>query len=282
LLSQQIKRITFTVFFLLFSFNLAWAGFISKGWEISIGKSFASALEKEYKVYEDPNVTNIGKRLVEVCSRKDLDYSFKVIDTKEINACSVGGGFIYVNKGLLDFLKDDEDGLAYVLGHELAHVTQRHMVKAIEQQMVGDVLLNIIINSTGVTENASRVILVGRDLLENGYSRKDEFEADRIGVEYTIKAGYNPEGALHILDKFIKDGDTNAGLLDLLRTHPAAPERRDRIKTLFAGDLNLMEALAQIEVLSKAPGSVPLLPKDSIKEALNKAKVHTVESLPKK
>jgi predicted Zn-dependent protease len=274
-----MKRILLlTSVFLLATLNLAWAGLVSKGMEISLGKKFAAALEKEYKAYEEPRVTTIGKRLVEVCYRKDLDYSFKVLDIDEVNACSVGGGFIYINKGMLDYVKDDNDSLAYVIAHELAHITQRHMAKAMEQEMVGELLLNIILHSAGASENAYRITAVGWDLLLNGYSRKDEFEADRVGVEYMIKAGYNPEGALKIINRFIKAGDTDAGLLDLLRSHPPATQRGERIKTNFAAELNFMKALTQIDLLKKAPGKAPILPDDSLESALENAKEHTANS----
>ena len=103
------------------------AALISKSQEISMGKDVAAQLEAKYGVVQDEDlqarVNTIGQRLVAVSGRQDLEYSFKVLNSDEVNAMAVPGGFIYVFKGLLDFMPSDDE-LAGVLGHVVGHIVK--------------------------------------------------------------------------------------------------------------------------------------------------------------
>ena len=131
---------------LLFAFYLllgtafpAEAGIISKQQEIEMGRETAMALEAQYGVVQDyelqERVNRIGQSLVAVSDRQDLEYTFKVLNCDEVNALACPGGFVYVFKGLIDYMPSDSE-LAGVLGHEVSHIVEKHTVHQIEKQLL--------------------------------------------------------------------------------------------------------------------------------------------------
>src|SRR5205085_882663 len=117
---------------------------LGKDLERELGKSVASEIEKEYGVVDDPIVSGwvdrLGKRLASVSGRTDVKYSFKVLDADDVNAVAAPGGFIFVNRGTLRFVKS-EDELASVLGHEVGHVAGKHAIKQLGAQVLGTLAL---------------------------------------------------------------------------------------------------------------------------------------------
>lgn len=115
------------------------ASIISTSEEIKIGQGVAKDLEQKYGVVDDPalqeRVTAIGEKIVAVSDRKDLKYTFKVLNSDEINALALPGGFVYIFKGLVDYMPSDDE-LAGVIGHEVGHIVKRHTVKQIEQNLM--------------------------------------------------------------------------------------------------------------------------------------------------
>lgn len=159
---------------------------ISRNQEIEIGKEVAKELEQRYGVWDDPQQTrrveHIGRSLVAVCDRKDMPYTFKILnERKELNAVTAPGGFIYITRALLEAL-DSDDELAFVLGHEIGHVCGDHIRKQLSQAMAGSLLLDIL------TGGASKIVQIGTDLMfalyQRGYSRQHERDADARGVRY--------------------------------------------------------------------------------------------------
>ena len=204
------------------------AGMISEKQEIEMGKSAAEQIEARYGVLNDPQITDrvnrIGQSLVDVCGRKNLTYTFKVLNTEEVNALACPGGYIYVFKGLLDYMPSDAE-LAGVLGHEIGHVVKRHTVHQLEKNM----WTQLVAILAGVASGNGDVLALGMvvgDALAAGYSRADESAADREGFAYTVKAGYSPYAMLvtmHKLQELAAEyGNPGWGIFD---SHPDPDQR---------------------------------------------------------
>lgn len=204
------------------------AGMISLEDEIKMGRETAQSLEAKYGLSQDyylnERVDRIGQRLAAVCGRNEITYSFKVLNSNEVNALACPGGFIYVFKGLLDYMPSDTE-LAGVLGHEVGHVAKKHTVHSIEKQLWTSLILLAATRGQGLG-----LVQAAQQALFAGYSRTDERGADKEGVNNTIKAGFNPYAMLITVQKLDdlskQGGGANYGLFS---SHPEPEERVKRV-----------------------------------------------------
>lgn len=196
--------------------------------EVKIGESIARQVEKEYKFAEDPleqkRVEDIGKKIVSVCDRKDIDYHFYVLEEEEVNAVSLPGGFVYVNKGLLDKVTNDDE-LACVLAHEVGHIVARHSIKKL-QAIMGYSILRLLtapIPQAGDVGNAADLAFAE---IMTGYSREDELLSDQLASRYAKLAGYDPHGMITFLKKLEEINRRKpARPYSYFKTHPYIPDR---------------------------------------------------------
>jgi len=223
------------------------AGLVSEQREQQVGDQVSAQLEKEVKTSYDPRLEEIGERIVNVCNRQNLHYQFKVLEDKEVNALSIGGGYVYVFRGLMDMTQNDDDMLAYVISHEVAHITQRHMARSMEREMMGNFILGAILIAAKASEGTYNTVSIGWDVMLRGYSRTYEYEADRVGMQYLINAGYNPQGAGRMFDYF-KKGENTPKIFAILATHPPTEQRIAQLKTVYAQDFREAEALSAIDL----------------------------------
>lgn len=205
------------------------AAMISQKQEIEMGQQVAQQLENHYGLVQDDEiqdrVSRIGQKLLANGTRSGLTYTFKVLNTPDVNALACPGGFIYVYKGLLDYMTSDDE-LAAVLGHEIGHIEKRHTVHQMEQQMALS-LLTLLAGVASGDPGAGMVLAsTASQALMAGYSRKDEREADQEGFRLSTLAGYNPYGSyvtMAKLEDMSKDmGNPGYGLF---ASHPE-PEVR--------------------------------------------------------
>ncbi|MEG0969483.1 MAG: M48 family metallopeptidase [Acidaminococcaceae bacterium] len=209
------------------------AGLISQAQEIAMGREVAAQLEAQYGLVQDEElqarVERIGQRLVAVCDRRDLTYSFKVLNCDEVNAMAVPGGFIYVYKGLLDFMPSDDE-LAGVLGHEVGHIVERHSVHQVEKQLALTLLTLIASRGEGFI-----LATTAMQALMAGYSRSDEREADEQSFLLTNKAQFNPYSSLVTVSK-LQDLAEEAGNpgYGLFSSHPEPEKRIERVTEQLA------------------------------------------------
>lgn len=208
--------------------------FLSTRQEIGLGKEGARQVEQELKIDtsspDAERVRKIGRSLLEHMDRRDVPYTFKVVDGKEINAFSLPGGPIYVYRGLLDMVGSDDDALACILGHEAGHVNGRHAAKQISSNMLNNILITVAIpNSTG-----QNLAGLGSELAGLKYSRDDEYEADRRGLSYAHFAGYNPEGMIRFFNKLSRmEKRDGKGDPEWLRTHPLTNARIQKAQAII-------------------------------------------------
>ncbi len=208
---------------------------VSTSEEISLGQqTFPRALQQMGGEVTDPQlakyVQRVGDALAKISQRPDLPYQFRVVNDSAPNAFALPGGFIAISRGLLAAL-ENEAQLASVLGHELGHVTARHSVQAMQRGSLlglGAAVLGGVAGQGGygiVTQQAGQL---AAGLLENTYSREQERESDRLGVDYLVLAGYDPQGAVQLQEYFyrkVEQGAAPMWLAGLFRTHPFSKER---------------------------------------------------------
>ncbi len=177
---------------------------LSEEQEISIGRKEHPSILETYGRYGDAElqayVQRVGEKLAAVSHRNDLIYRFTVLDSTEVNAFALPGGYIYITRGLLAYLNSEAE-LAAVLGHEIGHVTARHSVRqysAAAAAGVGYTIGAILVPELRNRGAQDLFNIMGTAILR-GYGRDHELEADRLGAEYLARAGYAPDAMLDVI-----------------------------------------------------------------------------------
>jgi predicted Zn-dependent protease len=208
--------------------------FLSTRDEVRIGRQASEEIDKEYRVETDTKdaarVRRIGERLLPHAEqRRDVPYTFKVIDAPVVNAVSLPGGPVYVYRGLLDLAGSDDDAVACVIAHEIGHINARHAAKMISQQLAANIGIAILVRGRDLQNLAG----LASDLINLSYSRDDEYEADRRGLSYAHKAGYDPRGMIRFFKLLQTMEKKGGGGPEFLRTHPLTKARIDRAERII-------------------------------------------------
>ena len=215
----------------LFLISVAVGCTVSPEQERQIGASEAAQIDSEMPLIRDTTidrfVTELGKSMASRTSRADLDWHFSVVNSPEVNAFALPGGFIYVNRGAIE-QADRLDELAGIMGHEIGHVVRRHSAGQIEQterDQVG-VLLLCTLTPTCRTIGGRMAIRIHEDAKTAHYSQKDEAQADSEGVVNTMRAGIDPEGLPSFFQKLLDKRAQEPTLLEaFFSTHPTDQSR---------------------------------------------------------
>ncbi len=200
--------------------------------EVQLGRQLAMEIEQQAKLVEDPIVTEYVNRVgqnVVLHSDAKVPFTIKVIDSDEVNAFALPGGFFFVNKGLI-LAADNEAELAGVMAHEIAHVAARHAMEnqgkmqAIQYGLLGTILFGGGIAST-IAQNAGGFAQLMSFLQ---FSRGAETEADVLGVQYLYASGYDPTSMSTMFEKLNSRNKKKPGTLSkIFATHPQSIDRRD-------------------------------------------------------
>lgn len=219
--------------------------------EVRIGRSIAANIAGRYGVIRDPELTRyvnlVGNTVARKSDRSNLHYSFGVLDTDIINAFACPGGYVFITMGALEIINSEAE-LAAVLAHEVAHVAKKHIVKEIEKKRFLQVGGKVVGNYLNVDSHIfHRATLYGTNILFKGYAKVDEYQADRLSLIYTSKAGYDPNGLLVFLEKIKAKGDVSTDsdrtnseeIVDrtvrlIFSTHPDVNSRIDRAKRIVS------------------------------------------------
>ncbi|MFA5356178.1 MAG: M48 family metallopeptidase [Candidatus Omnitrophota bacterium] len=207
--------------------------------EVALGRDMDKEISRKLKIMSDPQrqarLDNISARIAAASDRQDLTYHFKVIDDKEFNAFAAPGGFIYVNKGLMDSATDDE--LACVLAHEVGHVAARHSVKQMQAGLGYQLIMAIVLGVSG-QETIVRATNIIYNLGSLGYSREDELFADKLAVRYAKRAGFNPYGMVTFFKKMQVEAKKKGGVLniEIFSSHPDMAKRIEYTKKEIASN----------------------------------------------
>jgi predicted Zn-dependent protease len=173
--------------------------------EIEIGKEMHAKVVASTAVYQDEElqayVDEIGQKVAKNADRPDLTYTFTIIDSPDINAFALPGGFVYVNRGLIGYLQSEAQ-LAAVLAHEIGHITARHGVRRDTAQKgagIGTGILSVLSVLTTGTNVVGDVANLYASAAVMGYGREMELEADRFGAEYLYNSGYDPQAMVEVI-----------------------------------------------------------------------------------
>src|SRR5690606_32743729 len=146
-------------------------------------------------------VDEVGQRIVRSADRPDLDYTFIILDSPDINAFALPGGFVYINRGLLTYLQTEAQ-LAAVLAHEIGHITARHGVRRDTAQKgagIGTGILSVLSVLTTGTNVVGDVAGLYASAAVMGYGREMELEADHFGAKYLYNSGYDPQAMVEVI-----------------------------------------------------------------------------------
>ncbi len=214
---------------------LIFPNFVSLEKEIQIGAQYAQYFEQSARLVEDPVVTGyidrLGQKIVKNSDAK-VPFVIKVVDTDEVNAFALPGGYFYVNKGLI-IEAETESELAGVMAHEISHVTARHaterMTKAQLLQFAS--LPALFVGGGYFTQMAIYNGLgLGMSLAVLGITRKSEEEADQLGTQYLWNSGYDPDGYLTFFQKMQeKEKEKPGKFAGFFRTHPSVDDRVEKV-----------------------------------------------------
>ncbi|MBC8087706.1 MAG: M48 family metalloprotease [Phycisphaerae bacterium] len=200
--------------------------------EVQMGADYAAQINRQLPLVEDPEVNRyinlIGDSIARVADDRSLQWHFYVVNQDEINAFAVPGGYIYINRGLVERAQNMSQ-LAGVLGHEIGHVVKRHSMKQMqkaEQANVGTAAICIFAPSVCNSQVGSAAIQLGGAGVFAKFSRDDEAQADEVGVQYTTRAGINPNGVPGMFNILLAERKTNPGAVEVLfASHPLEESR---------------------------------------------------------
>jgi len=217
---------------------------ISEQGEIEMGKETDAQIAQEYGFYDDKEltayVTRVGMTMAPLTHRPKLEYHFAVLDTPVVNAFAAPGGYIYVTRGILAMMNSESE-LATVIGHELGHVNARHSVVQMSKVILAQIgLVAGSILSKDFAKYAGAASL-GMQLLFLKFSRDDEREADKLGVDYARAGRFNSVEMINFFTTLQRYGDLSGGnnsLPGFLSTHPLTSERIANVKQMV-GELDL-------------------------------------------
>ncbi|HXZ80431.1 MAG TPA: M48 family metallopeptidase [Terriglobales bacterium] len=200
--------------------------------EIQMGKQYAQEIEGSAKLVQDPVVTEyvnrVGQNLVRNSDAK-VPFTIKVIDSDEVNAFALPGGFFYVNSGLI-LAADDEAELAGVMAHEIAHVAARHATRQMTRGQIANLAsIPLIFVGGGIGYAVRTAVGLAMPMTFLTFSRGFEAEADYLGLQYMYKTGYDPQAFISFFEKIeAKEKKKPGTLAKAFSTHPPTPDRIDK------------------------------------------------------
>jgi beta-barrel assembly-enhancing protease len=204
---------------------------VAEDQEASLGAQAASEIEAEVPLVEDPvineYVSSLGQSIAARTARSDLDWHFRVVDSPQVNAFALPGGYIYLNRGLIEATRSLSE-LAGVLGHEIGHVVQRHSIDQMQKHAGAGIGIAVLCSVTNACESAlgQAALQIGGTYVLARYSRRDEIQADSEAVVNVLRAGYDPMGVPRLFERLLELREYDPGQLDgWFASHPLEESR---------------------------------------------------------
>ena len=205
---------------------------VSTQQEVQLGADYSAQINRQLPMLNDQSTTNfvnqIGSQLAAIADPRGIRYHFYVVNSDVVNAFALPGGYVYVNRGLIE-RADNVSELAGVLSHEIGHVAQRHSIEQLQRAQNANLGLNVLYGvllgraPSGVEQAG---IQVGGSAVFAGYTRDAEREADRVAVGYLMRAGYSPNGLATFFEELLSLQQRQPSRVEQwFSTHPTTTER---------------------------------------------------------
>jgi beta-barrel assembly-enhancing protease len=214
---------------------------ISTQQEVQMGAEYAQQINAQLPIVQDAEINRymhvLGDSIARIADKRGLQYRFFMVNAHEVNAFAVPGGFIYINRGLVDRTQNLSQ-LAGVLGHEIGHVVRRHSVQQMQKAQGANVgiMLGCILTSICGSDLGRAAIEIGGTATFAKFSRDDEREADAVAVEYLTRARIHPRGVPEMFDILLAEAQRSPSAVEAwFSTHPGAEERAARTRQLISG-----------------------------------------------
>ncbi len=240
--------------------------------ELELGRKFAANYESKVQILANPIIdgylNGIVKKIGDASQHPEWPYHIKVVNDSEINACAIPGGFLYIHRGLLEFV-EDENEMVGAIAHEVGHVVARHTTNQLSlffaaQHVYEQVKRNLLLDNTVFAEIIERlggpIVILAR----LKYSRANESEADLLGFYEMMRAGWHPNGLLKFFTRLQQQEGRQSAVDVMLSDHPATDERarvmRHELETVKITS-PMREQTLQFRALKLALSIMPAAPK---------------------
>lgn len=202
---------------------------ISRAQELQIGAQYAPEIEKQLggrveNIALQNYISSVGQNIRRISHMPDLNFTYVALKSDMVNAMALPGGYIFITKGMLEKL-DSEAQLAAILAHETAHVTTRHSAQAMTTQIGMDIVLSAVSRQT--TAGAANMAGIASQLIGLKYSRTHESQADTVGLDYLVKAGYAPLASVETMEMLQKENEVRP--IEFLSSHPNPGNRENKL-----------------------------------------------------
>jgi len=227
---------------------------VSTQQEVQMGQQEAQQVNAQLPMVQDAVINNyvnaLGNRIAHTTSRADLNWQFQVVNSDIVNAFALPGGFVYVNRGVLERASNMSE-VAGVVGHEIEHVVRRHSVQQMEQAQGANVGVGILCALTGVCQSgvAQAAINIGGTAVFAKFSRSDEVQADEGGFNNVMRAGISPRGMYTFFQKLLAEEQQSGGggnAAAWFSDHPGTQDRLADIQRMLsqvpASQLNSLQS----------------------------------------
>lgn len=208
--------------------------------EVELGRQYSAQINQELPIVQDAEISRyinaLGNQIARAADDRGLEWSFYVVNDPSVNAFAVPGGYIYVNRGLIERTGNMNE-LAGVLGHEIAHVTERHSMERMRDADRAGIGVTVACVLTGVCEGAlaGTAINVAAGATFASFSRSDEAEADRVGISHVVRAGIHPNGVPRMFEILMAERSRNPSTVESwFASHPLEESRIAETRAVIA------------------------------------------------
>jgi len=210
---------------------------VSEAQELQIGRQYAPEVEKQLggriENWQLQNYVNsVGQKISGVSHMPSLEFRYTALNHDSINAMALPGGYVFITRGMLEQLSSEAQ-LAAVLAHETAHVTARHSAQAMSTQIGMDLALSVA--GQKASRGAIDVARIGSQLIGLRYSREHEMEADAFGLDYMVRAGYDPAAMIEVIEML--EGQNRVRPIEFFSTHPNPANRKENVQRRMSANV---------------------------------------------